>query len=262
MRRWRTKYLDIVSSPTSYNKMLSILHNNNDIILHYYKNNWKTYNEIDQFGALGTSKIAPVTGAIPPVCDNQRNSRRTVNLTLLGRPLGLYNVPWKTLYCYVYEDHTRIHELISYLVKELFRREICITFFWTGWIDKKVGNIRNMAFIYLAVKHLKASLHHLKYIYCTPLAAPSSWASNVDLHFSFSVMVNLWARCCMGALGHQLAPAFLISCCSCSVSVAQVFLPATFWSSSDSGLAFACHSRLPKAPHCDCQSINNQLNFK
>lgn len=262
MRRWRTKYLDMVSSPTSYNKMLSILYNNNDIILHYYKNNWKTYNEIDQFGALDTSKIAPVTGAIPPVCDNQRNSRRTVNLTLFGRPLGLYNVPWKTLYCYVYEDHTRIHELISYLVKELFRREICITFFWTGWIDKKVGNMGNMAFIYLAVKHLKASLHHLKYIYCTPLAAPSSWANNVDLHFSFSVMVNLWARCCMGALGHQLAPAFLISCCSCSVSVSQVFLPATFWSSSDSGLAFAYHSRPPKAPHCDCQSINNQLNFK
>ena len=138
MRRWRTKNLDMVSSPTSYNNMLSILYNNNVIILQYYYNNWKTYNKIDQFCALGASKIAPVTGAIPPVCDNQRNSRRTVNLTLLGRPLGLNNVPWKTLYCYVYENHTRIHELISNLVKELFRRDICITFFWTGRIEKRL----------------------------------------------------------------------------------------------------------------------------
>ena len=191
MRRWRAKNLDMVSSPTSYNNMLSILYNNNVIILQYYYNNWKTYNKIDQFGALGASKIAPVTGAIPPVCDNQRNSRRTVNLTLLGRPLRLNNVSWKTPYCYVYENHTRIHELISNLVKELFRREICITFFWTGRIDKKVGNMGKMAFIDLAVKHLKASLQHLKDKYWTPLAAPSSWASNVDLHFSFSVMVNL-----------------------------------------------------------------------
>ena len=191
MRRWRIKNLDMVSSPTSYNNILSILYNNNVIILQYYYNNWKTYNKIDQFGALGASKIAPVTGAIPPVCDNQRNSRRTVNLTLLGRPLRLNNVPWKTLYCYVYENHTRIHELVSNLVKELFRREICITFFWTGRIDKKVGNMRKMVFIDLPVKHLKASLQHLKDKYWTPLAAPSSWANNVEHHFSFSVMVNL-----------------------------------------------------------------------
>ena len=158
MRRWRIKNLDMVSSPTSYNNMLSILYNNNDIILEYYYNNWKTYNKIDQFGALGTSKIAPVTGAIPPVCDNQRNSRRTVNLTLLGRPLRLNNVSWKIPYCYVYENHTRINELISIRGKETFsKRDLYYVLLnrkdlYIGWeICEK------MAFTALAVKLLRAS---------------------------------------------------------------------------------------------------------
>ena len=191
MRRWRTKYLDMVSSPTSYNNMLSILYNNNVIILQYYYNNWKTYNKIDQFCALGASKIAPVTGAFPPVCDNQRNSRRTVNLTLLGRPLRLNNVSWKIPYCNVYENHTRINELISIRGKETFsKRDLYYVLLNRKDLYKGWEICEQMAFIDLAVKHLKASLQHLKNKYWTPLAAPSSWANKVDLHFSFSVMVN------------------------------------------------------------------------